>query len=186
MVERFVNSQMQLADKDGSGEIDLEEFITLYKKLVASGGSSSPAVRISFPTTIVHRPCLLASFPARRFCTPWYGNSWRRPKKEVDHLIKTTCLIGIDVALLFCLINSYLMKPKLLGIRSLNDLKLGAAKLIPFVSVLFSFYCAMAYAVPPLLRRCSLDALLGLDSLGSGTGAPPSVKMISMWLGLDM
>ena len=42
MVERFVDSQMQLADKDGSGSIDFDEFLLVYNKMVANataGGS---------------------------------------------------------------------------------------------------------------------------------------------------
>lgn len=35
MVERFVDAQMQLADKDGSGSIDFDEFLAVYNKLVS-------------------------------------------------------------------------------------------------------------------------------------------------------
>jgi len=41
MVQRFIDSQMQLADKDGSGEIDFDEFLGVYSRLVAT--SKSPA-----------------------------------------------------------------------------------------------------------------------------------------------
>jgi len=41
MVERFVDAQMQLADKDGSGSIDFDEFLAVYNKLVASNSPSS-------------------------------------------------------------------------------------------------------------------------------------------------
>jgi len=48
MVQRFVSAQMQLADKDGSGEIDFNEFLGVYSKLVnnAAGG---PAVGVAMP-----------------------------------------------------------------------------------------------------------------------------------------
>eukprot|EP00026_Physarum_polycephalum_P016314 Phypoly_transcript_17194.p1 GENE.Phypoly_transcript_17194~~Phypoly_transcript_17194.p1 ORF type:complete len:257 (+),score=54.55 Phypoly_transcript_17194:84-773(+) len=46
MVERFVDAQMQLADKDGSGAIDFDEFLAVYNKMVANasaGGSLQKA-----------------------------------------------------------------------------------------------------------------------------------------------
>jgi len=50
MVERYVNSQMQLADKDGSGSIDFQEFLTVYKGMIAqSKGAPAGGIGIALP-----------------------------------------------------------------------------------------------------------------------------------------
>lgn len=42
MVERYVDSQFQLHDKDGSGTIDQEEFLELYAKLILQKSDGAP------------------------------------------------------------------------------------------------------------------------------------------------
>jgi len=43
MIERFVDSQFQLYDKDGNGTIDQEEFLALYAKCILEKGETGPA-----------------------------------------------------------------------------------------------------------------------------------------------
>jgi Ca2+-binding EF-hand superfamily protein len=43
MIERYVDSQFQLHDKDGSGSIDETEFLELYAKLILHKGETGPA-----------------------------------------------------------------------------------------------------------------------------------------------
>ena len=43
MIERYVESQFQLADKDNSGTIDETEFLELYAKLILHKGETGPA-----------------------------------------------------------------------------------------------------------------------------------------------
>ena len=78
MVERFVDSQMQLADKDGSGSIDFDEFLLVYNKMVANataGGSVCKGKEGECREEVMEERCRVAKEGERDsiflFCFPF-------------------------------------------------------------------------------------------------------------------